>query len=176
MLKMKLLVAFFAALVVFVHPAAAQETSTNRVASETDWSVFVESDPKECWSVSTPKEIVNMRDGRVVAATRGQILLMVFFRPSAGALGQVAFRGGYTFQSGSTVSIQIGDDTFTLFTEGEWAWPSTTADDERLVAAMKLGADAVVTGISSRGTTTKDTFSLIGFTAALEEAEGRCAE
>jgi hypothetical protein len=34
----------------------------------------------------------------------------------------------------------------------------------------------VVTGVSSRGTTTKDTFSLLGFTAALDEAERRCAQ
>ena len=153
----------------------AQESSTNRVAAETDWSVFVENDPKECWSVSTPKEIVNTRDGRVVAATRGQILLMVSFHPAEGVKGQVAFRGGYTFQSGSTVSVEIGDDEFTLFTENEWAWPTTVADDGRLVEAMKRGKDAIVTGVSSRGTTTRDTFSLLGFTAALEEAEARCA-
>ncbi|MEL6597855.1 MAG: invasion associated locus B family protein, partial [Pseudomonadota bacterium] len=43
-----------------------------------------------------------------------------------------------------------------------------------LVAAMKRGAEAVVTGRSGRGTTTKDTFSLLGFTAAVEDAEARC--
>ncbi|MGR3530090.1 MAG: hypothetical protein ACU0CQ_10095, partial [Sulfitobacter sp.] len=68
----------------------AQEQSTNRVAAETDWSVFVEDNPTECWGVSTPKEAVNSRDGRVVAVNRGQTLLMVFYRPSAGAKGQVA--------------------------------------------------------------------------------------
>ena len=31
--------------------SVAQE-STNRVAAKTDWSVFVEADPKECWGVS----------------------------------------------------------------------------------------------------------------------------
>ena len=50
----------------------AQEQSTNRVAAETDWSVFVEDNPTECWGVSTPKEAVNSRDGRVVAVNRGQ--------------------------------------------------------------------------------------------------------
>jgi hypothetical protein len=34
--------------------------------------------------------------------------------------------------------------------------------------------DAVLTAESSRGTTTKDTFSLMGYTAAVEEAEQRC--
>lgn len=155
--------------------AVAQEFSDNQVASSTDWNVFVEDDPKECWSVSVPTETVNTRDGRVVAANRGDILLMVFYRPTAGASGQVAFTGGYPFREGSQVDIEISGANFSLFTDGDWAWPVSPSDDAKLVAAMKRGSNAVVTGVSSRGTTTKDTFSLLGFTAATEDAEKRCA-
>lgn len=154
--------------------AAAQDQSTNRVAAKTDWSVFVEDNPTECWGVSTPKETVNSRDGRVVAVNRGQTLLMVFYRPSAGAKGQVAFTGGYPFASGSTVSMNISGNTFELFTEGEWAWPATTDDDSKIITAMKRGANAVLSARSGRGTNTKDTFSLLGFTAAVEDAAKRC--
>nr|WP_235930202.1 invasion associated locus B family protein [Sulfitobacter sediminilitoris] len=152
----------------------AQEQSTNRVAAKTDWSVFVEDNPTECWGVSTPKETVNSRDGRVVAVNRGQTLLMVFYRPSAGAKGQVAFTGGYPFASGSTVTMEISGTSFELFTEGEWAWPATTDDDAKIITAMKRGANAVLSGRSGRGTNTKDTFSLLGFTAAVEDAAKRC--
>jgi hypothetical protein len=155
--------------------ATAQEESSNRVAAKTDWSVFVEDDPKECWAVTTFKESVNTREGRVVAVTRGDILLYVFYRPSAEVKAQVAFTGGYPFAKGSTVNVQIGDSTFEMFTEGEWAWPATPQDDARFVTAMKRGADAVLTARSTRGTQTKDTFSLLGFTAAMEEAEARCS-
>ncbi len=154
--------------------AFAQAQSTNRVAAETDWSVFVEDNPTECWGVSTPKEAVKSRDGRVVAVNRGQTLLMVFYRPSAGAKGQVAFTGGYPFASGSTVNMNISGNTFELFTEGEWAWPATTDDDNKIITAMKRGSDAVLTARSGRGTETKDTFSLLGFTAAVEDAAKRC--
>lgn len=152
----------------------AQEQSTNRVAAKTDWSVFVESDPKECWGVSTPKETKNTRDGRVVAVNRGQILLMVFYRPSAGAKGQVAFTGGYPFKKDSTVNVSISGNEFEMFTEGEWAWPATTADDAKIITAMKRGANATLTAVSRRGTQTQDTFSLLGFTAAVEDAAKRC--
>jgi hypothetical protein len=154
--------------------AWAQAQSTNRVGAETDWSVFVEDNPTECWGVSTPKSSVNSRDGRVVAVNRGQTLLMVFYRPSAGAKGQVAFTGGYPFASGSTVNMNISGTTFELFTEGEWAWPATADDDTKIITAMKRGADAVLTGRSGRGTQTKDTFSLLGFTASVEDAAKRC--
>ena len=148
--------------------AVAQEESSNRVAAKTDWSVFVESEPKECWGVSAPKETVNTRDGRVVAVRRGDILLMVFYRPEAGVSGQVTFTGGYPFASGSTVNLNISGNEFELFTDGEWAWPATAADDAKIITAMKRGASAILTARSSRGTQTKDTFSLLGFTAALE--------
>ncbi len=154
---------------------AQDEQSTNRVAAETDWSVFVEDDPTECWAVSQPKETVNTRDGRVVAVRRGDILLFTFFRPGAGIEGQVTFTGGYPFAEGSTVNVNIGGTEFELYTDGEWGWPATAEDDRRIIEAMKAGVDAVLTARSSRGTTTKDTFSLLGYTAALEEAQRRCS-
>ena len=154
--------------------SAAQEQSTNRVAAKTDWSVFVEGDPKECWSVSAPKETVNTRDGRVVAVRRGDILLFVTFRPGADVKGQVSFTGGYPFASGSTVNMDISGTEFELITEGEWAWPATPVEDGKIVDAMRAGTQAVLTARSARGTQTKDTFSLLGFTAAIDDAGKRC--
>ncbi|PKP62545.1 MAG: hypothetical protein CVT86_07515, partial [Alphaproteobacteria bacterium HGW-Alphaproteobacteria-8] len=49
-----------------------------------------------------------------------------------------------------------------------------SAADDQIVAAMKRGTDAVLTGVSNRGTTTIDTYSLLGFTAALDEAQRLC--
>ncbi len=153
---------------------AQQATSTNRVAAKTDWSVFVEEDPTECWSVSAPKETVNTRGGRVVSVRRSDILLFVFYRPNAEVKGQVTFTGGYPFASGSTVNLVVDGSEFELFTDGEWAWPATASDDAKIVTAMKRGSEAVLTARSERGTQTKDTFSLLGFTAAIEDAETRC--
>jgi len=152
----------------------AQDQSTNRVAAKTDWSVFVEKDPTECWSVSAPKETVNTKDGRVVAVRRSDILLFVFYRPGAAVKGQVTFTGGYPFANGSTVNLNVSGTEFELFTDGEWAWPASEADDAKIITAMKRGADATLTARSGRGTVTKDTFSLLGFTAAIEDAEKRC--
>ncbi|MEM9549593.1 MAG: invasion associated locus B family protein [Pseudomonadota bacterium] len=162
----------------------AQQVSTNVVADKTDWTVFVEDDPKECWGVSAPKETVNTRDGRVVAVRRSDILLFVFYRPDADVKGQVTFTGGYPFAEGSTVNLNIGGTEFELMTvpndpdtpsdDREWAWAVTSSDDAKIVTAMKRGTQAVLTGRSARGTQTKDTFSLLGFTAAIEDAEQRC--
>lgn len=155
-------------------PAFAQDEASNRVAAATDWSVFQEEEPTECFGVSAPKEQLNTRDGEPVTVTRGETLLFVFWRPTEGVAGQVTFTGGYPFAGGSTVTVDIGGTEYQMFTEGEWAWPATPDDDARIIEAMKRGTTAILTAVSGRGTTTRDTFSLLGFTAAVEEAQRRC--
>ena len=133
-------------------PVLAQEQpqSTNRVATKTAWNVFVDENPRECWAVSVPEEIVNTRDGKVVAARRGDILLMVLFRPGANLTGQVVFTSGYPFAEGSGVNLNIGGTEFELATvpsddpntpgnDREWAWPASDAEDAKIVTAMKRG-------------------------------------
>lgn len=153
-------------------PAMAQE-SNNRVATKTDWSVFTEGNPKECWGVSSPKSSVNTRNGQAVTVKRSDILLFITFRPGQ-AGGEISFTGGYPFAKDSTVDVDIGGKKFQLFTDGEWAWTSGPDDDAKLMAAMKGGSEATLTAHSAKGTQTADTFSLQGFTAAMDEASGRC--
>jgi hypothetical protein len=153
--------------------AMAQE-STNVVDVKSDWSVFTDENPKECWGVTAPKSSAATRDGTEVTVRRGEIQLFVTFRPGAGAAGEVSYTGGYPFAEKSTVTVAIDGTTYELFTDGEWAWPATPDADAQLLAAMKKGAEAVVTARSGRGTQTADTFSLRGFTAAMQEAEKRC--
>lgn len=153
--------------------AAAQE-STNNVANTTDWSVFVDGTPKECWGVSKPKETVNTKDGAPVSVRRGEILLFVTYR-AGGAQGEISFSGGYPFAGGSTVKLEVGSSAFDLFTDGEWAWAGSPEDDTAILAALKAGGSAKVTGRSGKGTQTEDTFSLLGFSAAVDEAAKRCA-
>ena len=153
--------------------SGALAQSSNRVAASTDWSVFVEESPKECWGVSAPKETVNTKDGKTVQVRRGDILLFVTYRP--GKAGEISFMGGYPFAGGSTVDMVVNNgQKFTLFTDGEGAWAGSPEEDAKIIAALKGGADVTVTGHSGRGTQTSDKFSLIGFTAAMDEAATRC--
>jgi hypothetical protein len=69
----------------------------------------------------------------------------------------------------------VGGTQFTMFTEGEWAWPASPEEDSRIAAALQSGSEAVLTGQSGRGTVTRDTFSLLGFTSAVDQAKERCA-
>ena len=163
-----------ATLTVFLGNPGFAQSESNQVASETDWVVFEGADPQECWAVTAPKSTVNTRDGAEVTVRRGDILLFVTYRPGQSVAGEVSFTGGYPFAPGSSATLDVGGTSFDLFTDGEYAWPATPADDQRIVTAIKRGADAVITARSARGTQTKDSFSLLGATAMIEEAEKRC--
>ena len=117
---------------------------------------------------------MNSKDGQVVTVRRGDILLFVTYRPASGVAGEVSFTGGYPFAGGSTVTLQIDNDSFDLFSDGEWAWSGSKDEDTKIIAALKKGSSAVLTARSARGTQTRDSFSLLGFTAAMEEAANRC--
>lgn len=160
------------ALIAGMGAAVAQE-STNVVATEGDWTVFAADNPRECWAVSPPRATQNTdSNGNPREVTRGDIRLYVAYRP--GQNGEVSFTGGYPFAPDSTVELDIGGQKFNLFTEGESAWTGSPSDDEKLVNALRSGSNAVATGRSSRGTVTKDTFSLAGITVATNTARQRC--
>lgn len=155
--------------------AMAQEQHA-RVALFTDWSVFASEDKRSCFIASKPIATEARKDGNDITASvrRGDIHIFITTIVTDDLVNEVSFAGGYPFRDGSTVSVQIGSDGFELFTEGEWAWPTSPDEDKKVVGSMRRGSQAVVTGVSSRGTTTKDTFSLIGFSDALKDANDRC--
>ena len=155
--------------------AMAQE-EVARVALYTDWSVFNPTEgAEECFIASAPTATVARRpNGQTYTARRGDIRFYIANRPTEGVAHEVAYTGGYAYRDGSVVIVEIGNEKFELFTEGEYAWPASAEDDRKLVVAMQRGARAIVTGTSSRGNTTVDTISLIGFTDALADADKRC--
>ena len=151
------------------------EGALDQVANHLGWSVFVADSPKDCFVTSGPKKTVNKRDNVVVSVNRGKILLYVVYRPKDKNEGTVTFTGGYLFAKGRNVTIKINAATYEIGTNGEWAFPPNEDADKKIIAAMKSGSEAVVTALSERGTVTKDTFSLLGFTAALKDAKKRCS-
>lgn len=170
----KYIAAGLAAAVLIASGAVAQTSES--VGAKRDWSIFKQgsADQRQCWIVTQPLTSTAKRGGQPVSVNRGDIFLMIAMRPGAGVKNEVSFIAGYPFKKGASVKMEIGSGDYELFTEGEAAWTDSSAQDDQVVASMRRGAKAVVTGVSSRGTTTVDSFSLLGFTAALEEARALC--
>lgn len=166
--------ALAAALLAIAAPAAAQ--TYERVGAQQAWSVYERGSgaSRECWIASTPTRWTARRGGQTVQVNRGDIFLNVSIRPGENVRGEVSMITGYTYREGEPVRVQIGNDTFNLVSREGFAWSQDADADARLVDAMRRGIDATVTGVSNRGTTTIDTFSLLGFTAAMADAERLC--
>lgn len=104
---------------------------------------------------------------------RGEPFVLVAHRPAAGARGEVSVVAGYTYQAQSNATAEIGKETFTFYTQDDTAWARDNAA-AKLVRSMRAGSQMVVKGTSSRGTLTTDTYSLIGFTAAMQAIDRAC--
>ncbi len=81
---------------------------------------------------------------------------------------------GYYFKKKSTAELRIDGAKFIMITDKDGAWLDTSTKDRQAVLAMKKGSKMVVQGLSSRGTTTIDTYSLEGVTAAMKSITDTC--
>lgn len=153
--------------------ATSYANAQTRQNNADDWSVYTQDG--ECWVVSTPTKWVATRGGKKVEAKRSDILMFVTYNPKRGIKGEVSFLAGYSLKTDHPIVLQIGSSSFTLYPEGEYAWSESASVDAKIRDSMKRGATAVITASSPRPTLTRDTFSLKGFTAALEDAEKRCS-
>ena len=95
-----------ATLALMTQGALAQPTSDNLVATKTDWSVFTEENPKECWGVQQPQ---GNREHPRRQAGFGQARRYPAVRdlPAGAGGGETSFTGGYPFAPGSKVELNV---------------------------------------------------------------------
>ncbi len=136
-----------------------------------DWVAYYYRDKAGpvCYMASTPKK----DEGKYTR--RGDIYAVITHRPAEKSYDVVNFNAGYTFKSDSKFVVKIGAKTFDrMFTNGDKAWSVSEKVDKEIVEAMKRGSRMVVHGTSSKGTQTKDTYSLAGFSSAYRAITNKC--
>ena len=151
--------------------AVAQPVTINNF---NDWTAYRYVDANgqlNCFAATTPTR----SEGDYTL--RGDIWLQITHRPNDSETinrrNVISFEAGYPFADGWRPRVTIGDLVLAMFTNGETAW-TWAADDDKIVSAMKNGANLIIEGRSHRGTYTRDTFSLIGFTAAVNAIARAC--
>lgn len=154
--------------------------ATNSVAASSDprtlgifkdWQAYTwsESGKKVCYMLSRPNKSLPQN------VKRGDIYLMVTYRPKSNSKEEVSHITGYTYKDKSTVELSVGDRKFKLATDTDVAWVPEGESDIKLINAMRRGSKLIVKGISSRGTKTTDSYSLQGFTAAHKQIRKSCS-
>ena len=131
---------------------------------------YKENGKNVCYIASTPKR----DEGKYTK--RGDIYAVVTHRPGEQSFDVVNVVAGYTYKTESKAVVKIGKQTFNLYTQDDKAWTLTPQDDAKLVAAMKRGERMIIDGVSSRGTQTKDTYSLRGFMRAYTAISAKCGK
>ena len=151
-------------------PALA-ETQATQLGTHRSWMSYTypEGASKVCFMASKPTKSLP------ATARRGEIYAMVTHRPGQNSKGVVSFVAGYTFKSNSEAELTIGNQRFSLFTDGDTAWARDEAGDRAILQAIRAGANMTVVGTSSRGTKTTDTYSLAGSSAALDAINKACS-
>lgn len=166
----------FAATATSSAPAAAAPAASapTLLGSFKSWTAYTTGtgDAKVCYALSQPKS----SDPKSVK--RDPMFFLISDWPSRKVKAETEVVAGYQYKDGSNVDTQVGSDKFAFFTQNDGtdgtAWVKDLAQEPNLVDAMRRGSQMIVTGISARGTLTKDTYSLSGISAALNKIHSTC--
>ncbi len=161
---------------VLAWPTPAQAKPT-RVGTYQHWRVFTEGDGanKQCYAVSEPHK------KQPAGAQRGEIFLSITHRPGDHIRNEPSVRVGYPMSPTVDPIAEIDGRSFRFFSGSqaktdalEWAWLESPEQTEALIAEMKKGNQLDFTAQSQRGTLTRDSYSLLGFTRALSALDKAC--
>ena len=86
----------------------------------------------------------------------------------------IQVEAGYNYKLNKDIIIKIDNTTYKFYTTEDVSDSAWTNDDDKIIFAMKKGLELVITGESSRGTITVDTYTLKGFTSAFNQLTKDC--
>ena len=86
----------------------------------------------------------------------------------------VQIEAGYNYNLDKNIFVKIDNTTFEFYSTEDSPETAWTKDDSEIIYAMKKGLDLILTGESTRGTITNDSYTLKGFTAAVNQLNKDC--
>jgi hypothetical protein len=143
------------------------------VGTFSDWTLYSNADDaaKICFLASPPAatEPANLK--------RDPALLYISAWPKDGVKSEVSIKLGFPAKKApDPVASIVGPvpANFKLFPKDDRVYVSDSTQELKLLEAMKKGSKLTVQAVSERGTTVTDTYSLSGFTAALQAFTSGC--
>ena len=101
---------------------------------------------------------------------RGDVYILVY-RINNNPETIIQINSGYPYKNEESVNVKIDKKDYEFYADEDSAWAN---NDKEVVYAMKKGVELTVSGVSSRGTKTVDTYSLNGFTVAYNKLTKDC--
>ena len=144
-----------------------------KMGKHKDWETFIiNSDTsKVCFAQSKPVLQSPKSSSR-------EARLFISFRPGEKIADEISVTGGYEFNKKNMVIATSGKNKykFDLIQDG-FAWMSDQDNklEKKMIKTMKRGSRIMVTGITQNGSSTKDHYSLLGFTKAYNATKANCS-
>ena len=154
-------------------PAAASGGAQPKLLGQYGiWGAYTASPAgkKVCFALAKPSASETNPPNR----PRNPVYMFISTRPTDKVSNEVSVVIGYPFKPGTETSAQIGGTNFALYTQQDGAWIKNATEEAKMVDAMRGGDNAVVKGVSAKGTQSTDTFSLKGVAQALDRATQEC--
>jgi hypothetical protein len=155
------------------------------VASFGDWGVYQTQAPKGrvCYTLAQPK------DRAPADLKRDAAYAFISDRPGEGVRNEISFIMGFDVANpsdpatpadpkkkpaGKEAVAMVGDQSFELLAKTTNLWVKNAAREGQLIDEMRKGAKLQVKAASKKGNVTTDTYSLTGFSQALDRVQKDC--
>ena len=137
-----------------------------------DWGAYTASPggKKVCFTIAKPASSETTPPGK----SRNPPYMFISSRPGEKVTDEVSIIIGYPFKPNSEATVAVGSTSFALYTQQDGAWIKNSAEEANLIAAMRAGQNAVLKGMSAKGTRSTDIFSLKGLAQALDRSDQDC--
>ena len=153
-------------------PAAAGSAEPSLIGQFGTWGAYTATPngKKVCFALAKPASSKTNPPNR----PRDPSYAFISTRPAEKVSNEVSIMIGYTLKPGSEGSLEVNGARFAMYSQGDGLWIKNAAEEDRLVDALRKGADATVKGVSAKGTETTDTFPLKGLAQALDKLAQEC--
>lgn len=173
--------------------AGKEDTKPALVATFGDWNVFTGRTGKGriCYTLAQPKS------REPAGLTRDPGYAFISDRPAEGVRNEVSFIMGFDVAAGGDVKAEaakanaktsrakpkgvaapvavVDDASFDLLPKGANLWVKNAARESALIAEMKKGATLVIKASSLKGNPSTDSYSLDGFSQAMDRLQKECS-
>ncbi|MGQ0685190.1 invasion associated locus B family protein [Bradyrhizobium sp.] len=153
-------------------PAAAGGAEPTLLGQYGTWGAYAATPngKRVCFALAKPASSKTNPPNR----PRDPAYAFVSTRPAEKVTNEVSIMIGYQLKPGSESTLEVGGASYAMYTQGDGIWIKNAAEEERMVDAMRKGADVTVKGMSAKGTETTDIFSLKGLSQALDRIAQDC--
>ena len=169
-MKMFKKILIISVLFVLLNPATSSANDPKSIFKHKNWETFTYNDSKGkiCYAQTIPLERAPKNFKREPSR------LFVTFRKNEKIKNEISITSGHEYKSSSVVA-KSGKNSFSLFSQGIFAWVLDGEEEYNLIKTMKKASKLSVTATAKNGSQTKDLYSMMGFTKAYNAAKKSCA-